>query len=107
MKRFIEGENRSLSTLFPERLDDYIAPDDRAIRPSGAVRREFLDHVPFWSAHDLERKLLLFKEYYNWDCVHRGLDGAIPDSRPANKHKNVARLDNSCCRGLYQLSIAA
>ena len=31
MKRFIEGENRSQSTLFPERLDDYIA-DDNAIR---------------------------------------------------------------------------
>ena len=27
MKRFIEGENRFQSTLFPERLDDYIAED--------------------------------------------------------------------------------
>ena len=31
MKYFIEGENRSQSTLFPERLDDYIA-DDNAVR---------------------------------------------------------------------------
>ncbi len=31
MKRFIEGENRSQSTLFPESLDDYIA-EDNAIR---------------------------------------------------------------------------
>jgi transposase len=31
MKRFIEGENRFQSTLFPERLDDYIA-DDNAVR---------------------------------------------------------------------------
>ena len=31
MKRFIEGKNRSQSTLFPERLDDYIA-DDNAVR---------------------------------------------------------------------------
>jgi transposase len=31
MKRFIEGEDRSQSTLFPERLDDYIA-EDNAIR---------------------------------------------------------------------------
>jgi hypothetical protein len=31
MKRFIEGENRLQSTLFPERLDDYIA-DDNAVR---------------------------------------------------------------------------
>ena len=27
MKRFVEGEDRSQSTLFPERLDDYIAED--------------------------------------------------------------------------------
>ena len=31
MKRFIEGENRFQSTLFPESLDDYIA-EDNAIR---------------------------------------------------------------------------
>jgi transposase len=31
MKRFIEGENRLQSTLFPERLDDYIA-EDNAVR---------------------------------------------------------------------------
>jgi transposase len=28
MKRFIEGEHRSQSTLFPEHLDDYIAEDN-------------------------------------------------------------------------------
>jgi len=28
MKRFIEGEDRSQATLFPERLDDYIAADN-------------------------------------------------------------------------------
>ena len=28
MKRFVEGENRSQSTLFPEYLDDYIAEDN-------------------------------------------------------------------------------
>ena len=31
MKRFIEGEDRCQSTLFPERLDDYIA-EDNAVR---------------------------------------------------------------------------
>ncbi len=31
MKRFIEGENRSQTTLFPESLDDYIA-EDNAVR---------------------------------------------------------------------------
>jgi hypothetical protein len=28
MKRFIEGEDRSQSTLFPERLEDYISEDN-------------------------------------------------------------------------------
>jgi len=28
MKRFIEGEDRSQSTLFPERLDDYVGEDN-------------------------------------------------------------------------------
>lgn len=28
MKRFIEGEDRHQSTLFPERLDEYIAEDN-------------------------------------------------------------------------------
>jgi transposase len=28
MKRFIEGENRFQSTLFPESLEDYIAADN-------------------------------------------------------------------------------
>jgi hypothetical protein len=31
MKRFIDGENRPRSTLFPESLDDYIA-QDKAVR---------------------------------------------------------------------------
>ena len=39
MKRFIEGENRYQSTLFPESLEDYIA-EDNAIRVVDAfVRR--------------------------------------------------------------------
>ncbi len=28
MKRFIEGEDRSQITLFPERLEDYVAEDN-------------------------------------------------------------------------------
>jgi transposase len=28
MARFVEGEDRSQSTLFPERLDDYLAEDN-------------------------------------------------------------------------------
>ena len=42
-------------------------------RMIGTIRREYLDHVPFWNAHDLERKLRLYKEYYNRDRPHQGV----------------------------------
>ncbi len=77
----------------------------------GTVRRECLDHIPFWNARDLEKKLLHFEEYYNRDRVHQGLGGAIPDPIPAKSARKITCLDNyrwkSCCRGLYQLPIAA
>ncbi len=76
----------------------------------GTIRREFLDLVPFWSAHDLQRKLQEFQDFYNRDRVHRGLGGQPPESS-SPKARNVARLDDyrrkSSCSGLYQLPIAA
>jgi transposase InsO family protein len=77
----------------------------------GTIRREYLDHVPFWTARDLERKLLLYKEYYNRDRVHRGLDGIPPNDQSDITDRKVARLSNyrwqEHCRGLYQLPVAA
>jgi hypothetical protein len=71
----------------------------------------YLDQVPFWSARDLQRKLLLYKDYYNRDRVHRGLDGVPPDEHSGINNHKVARLDEyrweKCCRGLYQLPVAA
>ena len=52
-----------------------------AERLIGTVRRDYLDQIPFWGALDLERKLLLFKEYYNKDRVHRGLNGIPPTKK--------------------------
>jgi hypothetical protein len=34
-------------------------------RLAGTIRRELMDQIPFWSATDLERKLLHFRDYYN------------------------------------------
>lgn len=45
----------------------------------GTIRREYLDHVPFWNDHDLERKLHLYKEYYNEVRPHQGVNGTLPD----------------------------
>ena len=77
----------------------------------GTVRRECLDHIPFWNARDLEKKLLQFEDYYNRDRVHRGLGGTVPEPRSPKSERKMTRLDNycwkSCCRGLYQLPIAA
>ena len=77
----------------------------------GTVRREYLDQVPFWSARDLERKLMSFQDYYNKDRVHRGLDGAPPNEKSEITDRKIARLDDyrwrKRCRGLYQLPVAA
>ena len=77
----------------------------------GTIRREYLDHLPFWSARDLDRKLFSFKEYYNRDRVHRGLDGVPADEKIGNTDREIARLDDhrwrKHCRGWYQLPTAA
>jgi transposase InsO family protein len=77
----------------------------------GTIRREYLDQVPFWNARDLERKLILFKEYYNRHRVHRGLNGAPPNEQDEITDRKIARLDDyrweKRCRGLCQLPVAA
>lgn len=77
----------------------------------GTIRREYLDHVPFWTPRDLERKLLLYKEYYNGDRPHQGLDGALPVPLHGKMDRKVTR-SSACrwrdhCHGLYQLPEAA
>ena len=47
----------------------------------GTVRREYLDHLFFWNAIDLTRKLDAFADYYNAHRVHRALGGATPTQR--------------------------
>ena len=41
----------------------------------GTLRREFLDHVIFWNACDLEQKLEEFRDYYDYHRVHASLGG--------------------------------
>jgi len=77
----------------------------------GTIRREYLDRVFFWNAHDLERKLLEFKRYYNRDRVHQSLDGATPAVVNDETQLRHADLNDyswrSHCNGLYQIPIAA
>ena len=44
----------------------------------GTMRREFLDHVLFWNAPDLERRLADFQTYCNASRSHASLEGHTP-----------------------------
>ncbi len=72
----------------------------------GTVRREFLDHILFWNATDLQRKLDSFQDYYNHQRVHASCDGRPPGETA----KHDAALDRfgwqRYCHGLYELPIA-
>ena len=77
----------------------------------GTLRREFLDHVPFWTARDLERKLELFKDYYNRERTHDSLDGVTPAAKAENTTRRSLDLTRyrwrSHFRGLFQLPAPA
>jgi putative transposase len=76
----------------------------------GTIRRECLDRTLFWTAADLEFKLLDFQRYFNGHRTHAGLGGLTPEPRTG---ENSARASvtqyrwRSHCRGLYQTPIAA
>ena len=80
-------------------------------RVIGTLRREFLDHVLFWNARDLERKLAEFQAYYNAARSHASLDGRTPLTFTDNRQVAPANLSHvRCvfsCRDLVQLPIAA
>ena len=77
----------------------------------GTTRREFLDHVLFWNARDLERKLADFQAYYNAARSHASLEGHTPLGVADGQAAPGADLSNvrwvSHCRGLVQLPVAA
>jgi transposase InsO family protein len=77
----------------------------------GTLRREYLDHVFFWNANDLERKLEGYRQYYNANRVHTSLSGDTPSETTGETSGRCADLQQfqwkSHCRGLYQLPMAA
>jgi transposase InsO family protein len=76
----------------------------------GTIRRECLDQTLFWTAADLEVKLLDFQRYFNGHRAHAGLGGLTPEPRTGEDRARASvsryrwRLH---CRGLYQTPIAA
>jgi len=76
----------------------------------GTIRREWLDRTLFWTAADLEMKLLDFQPYYNGHRTHAGLAGRTPepsfDAGSARASVSSYRWQPHC-RGLFQTPIAA
>ena len=70
----------------------------------GTVRRECLDRLLFWTAADLERKLVEFQQYYNEHRTHAARAGRqpTPSPDPANARASLrAYRWQPHCRGLY------
>ena len=77
----------------------------------GTIRREYLNHLFFWNAQDLERKLAEFQHYYNQDRTHQSLGGDTPAIVSGDPKPLCAKLGNyswrSQCNDLFQTPMAA
>jgi len=80
-------------------------------RVIGTIRREFLDHTPFWSTLDLARKLDDFREYYNNHRTHAALSGQSPKIFSQLAEQKLANINDygwkPHCRGLFHTPIPA
>ena len=92
------NQNRSLRSVVPSL--------HRAI--DWNHRREYLDRLLFWTATDLELKLLSFRDYYNRYRTHSALDGQTPMKDPEPKRAELKLYRwQAHCRELYKTPIAA
>jgi putative transposase len=77
----------------------------------GTIRREYLDRIWFWGGSDLERKLEIYKTYYNQHRCHTGLSGLTPARQNGAHAPPFAKLNSyrwlKHCAGLFQTPIAA
>ena len=77
------------------------------------TRVEYLDHLLFFNATDLQNKLDQFQNYYNDTRAHSSLAMKTPNETVTdiNQEDKVISLEDyrwkSHCRGLYKLPIAA
>jgi len=78
-------------------------------RVIGTIRREYLDHVPFWNSPDLERKLGEFKDYYNNHRTHAALSGLPPAKFGQQANHVFANINDYSwhqhCHGMFQTPI--
>jgi len=77
----------------------------------GTTRRKFLGHVLFCNSVDLENKLSAFRNDYNHERVHSGIDGATTFEIDGGSRVQPADLNRfrwqTACLGLYALPAAA
>jgi putative transposase len=74
----------------------------------GTLRREYLDHMLFWTAADLENKLLDFRTYFNCHRTHTSREGRTPDPPVSQPIANLHSIRwQPHCRALYQTPVAA
>jgi transposase InsO family protein len=74
----------------------------------GTLRREYLDHTLFWTAADLENKLLDFRTFFNNHRTHTSLEGRTPDTPVSRPIANLCSFQwQPHCRNLYQTPVAA
>ncbi len=77
----------------------------------GTIRREYLDHTPFWNSLDLQHKLDEFKDYYNNHRTHAALGGLSPASSHKSNQSSLLNISNfawkSHCRGLFHMPVSA
>ena len=80
-------------------------------RVIGTIRREYLDHVPFWNSIDLERKLREFNGYYNNHRTHAALSGQQPTNYCQQVNEVCVNINNykwrQYCHGLFYTPVAA
>ena len=72
----------------------------------GTIRRESLNHLFFWNALDLDRKLAEFQHYYNQDRTHQSLGGDTPAVVSGDPEPLCTNISNyswrSHCNDLFQ-----
>ena len=74
----------------------------------GSIRRELIDQTFFWTATDLENKLLNYQGYFNEHRTHSGRDGATPAESANNKVVDICNYRwKKYCRGLFELPTTA
>ena len=77
----------------------------------GTMRREFLDHLPFWNARDRDWKLAYSQAQYNAARSHASLDGHTPLTFAGGHSVARAKLNHvrwvPHCWDLVQLPVAA